>query len=165
MATARSKSPKSTKGALRVLIAHGVNLDLLGKREPEIYGSLSLAAINSHVESRLEMTRQMAGLTRAVELEFFQSNSEGDFLNKLSEGWDGCVINAGAWTHTSLAIADRLRGLRLPYVEVHLSNLARRESFRHRSFLAPDAIGVVQGLGVESYVGGLYGLLQHLAQK
>jgi 3-dehydroquinate dehydratase-2 len=151
-------APKS----LRILIAHGVNLDLLGKREPHIYGSDGLAEIEALVRRYSPVLAQLSGLPDPS-LHFYQSNHEGAFLDKLSEGWDGALINAGAWTHTSLALADRLVGLGLPFVEVHLSNLARREEFRHHSYAAPHAKGVCYGLGLGSYVSGLSGLYFQLA--
>ncbi len=167
MAAAKSTSGSAKSGnrPLKILIAHGVNLDLLGTREPDIYGSATADDINTLLQQKLSELCQLAGETRPVELHFFQSNDEAAFLQKLSDGWQGCVINAGAWTHTSLAIADRLRGLQLPYVEVHLSNLARREPFRHRSYLAAHALGTVHGLGADSYISGLYGLLRFLVQR
>src|SRR5436190_1810248 len=110
--------PRMTK----ILVANGVNMDLLGIRQPEIYGRQSLADIESILR---EQVRALATLARleTVELEFFQSNHEGVFLDKLTLGWDGILINPGAWTHSSLALADRLLGLNIPYVEVHLSQL------------------------------------------
>lgn len=158
-----SKRPKSTaKRVLNILVAHGVNLDLLGRRETAIYGNATIDAINAQLEESLPSLIELSGAP-AVELSFLQSNDEGEFLNALG-GYDGLLINAGAWTHTSLALADRLRGLGVPYVEVHLSNIAAREPFRHHSYLAPAASGIVYGLGTASYVAGLLGLLATLAR-
>lgn len=138
---------------LRILVANGVNLDLLGQREPGVYGKGTLADLEAHV-------RALA--PEGVALTFFQTNDEALFLAKISDGWDGAVINPGAWTHTSLALADRLKGLALPFVEVHLSNTMAREEFRHRSYSAPHAAGIVIGLGFDSYVAGLTGLVAKL---
>ena len=144
----------------RVLVASGVNLDLLGRRQPEIYGSDSLQDVHQSLHRFLPMLESL--LSVKVELETFQSNSESEFLAKRSEGWDGAVINPGAWTHTSLALADRLVGLELPFVEVHISNISQREDLRKNSFTAPIAMGVTYGFGVESYHTGLFGLLYQL---
>ena len=97
-----------------------------------------------------------------VRLHFYQSNSEADFLNEISKKWDGALINPGAWTHTSLALGDRLAALQLPFVEVHISNLSQREDFRKHSYLSPHAVGVVYGFGLGSYGAALIGLLNHL---
>lgn len=142
-----------------ILIANGPNLDLLGTREPGIYGTATLATIEQMVRDE---ARRLAALFKIPEpkLSFLQSNHEGIFLDALSQPWDGALINAGAWTHTSLALGDRLAALNRPFIEVHLSNLKKREPIRHHSYLAPLAAGVVFGLGVHSYTTGLYGLLQ-----
>jgi 3-dehydroquinate dehydratase-2 len=148
----------------RIIIAHGVNLDLLGQREPEIYGTTSLASIEADLR-RLNPGLAQVFAIEAAELSFYQSNHEGQFLDKLSEGWDGAVINPGAWTHTSLALADRLAGLKLPFSEVHLSNIAKREAFRQHSYSAPHAVGVCFGFGAASYVCGLSGLYALFAKQ
>lgn len=154
-ASKRAKS-KSNKGALRVLVANGVNLDLLGQREPSIYGQFSLA----DVEAAVRKYAESEGVH--VELSFFQSNDEREFLEALTGDFDGIVINPGAWTHTSLALGDRLKALRIPYVEVHISNTLARESFRHQSFISAGAVGVVIGFGMDSYRLGLEGLMRVL---
>ena len=151
---AKKKAPNS----VRILVANGVNLDLLGSREAEHYGAVTLQEIQSQMEASVVGLAEVAGLG-PVSLEFFQSNREHEFLEKLSNAYDGFLINPGAWTHTSLAIADRLRAVARPYVEVHLSNISAREEFRKKSFLAPGAAGVVYGMGAESYLAGLCGLL------
>lgn len=156
-------STKLPPKKLRILVAQGVNLDLLGSREPEIYGADTLASIESQLRQLAPGLAQLAGVA-APELHFFQTNHEGVFLDQLSQGWDGALINAGAWTHSSLALADRLVGLRLPFVEVHLSNLARREPFRHHSYAAPHALGVCYGFGANSYLSALTGLLLHFSR-
>lgn len=145
----------------KILIAHGVNLDRLGSREPQIYGSSNLAEINDGLFKIAPLIAQMIG-SPAPLLDFFQSNAEHELLNQISSGYDGILINPGAWTHTSLALADRLKGLAVPYVEVHLSNTASRETFRHHSYTAPHAAGVVSGFGAASYQAGLLGLMLKL---
>lgn len=147
----------------RILIANGVNLDLLGQREPEVYGLTTLASLEDELRKINPVLAKSFGL-EAAELIFYQSNHEGQFLEKLSEGWDGAVINPGAWTHTSLALADRLAGLKLPFAEVHLSNIAKREAFRQHSYAAPHAVGVCFGFGSASYSAGLTGLYAWLAK-
>lgn len=146
----------------QILVLNGVNLDLLGQRESQYYGSFTLQELELEL---LEVAPRIAAIVgfSGVRLTFFQTNQEAEFLQQLDQGWDGAVINAGAWTHTSLAIADRLRALSLPYVETHISNLAAREEFRQHSYLAPVAVGVVMGLGRYSYRAALYGLLCRLA--
>jgi len=151
------------KKSIKLLVIHGVNLDLLGKREPEIYGHLSLAAIEEKISKSLPMLE--AWFQTSITCQFFQTNHEGQFLDKLSDqDWDGIVMNPGAWTHTSLALADRLKALMIPYAEIHLSNISARESFRHQSYSAPGASGVVYGFGNSSYLAGLLGLLGRLSE-
>ncbi len=142
---------------LRLSVLHGPNLDLLGRREPALYGRASLAEIDASLEA---LARELG-----VELTTFQSNGEGAIVDRIHADADtaaGFVINAGAYTHTSIAIRDALLGVGLPFVEVHLSNIHAREEFRRRSLLADAALGVVAGFGVESYRLGLRGLVQHL---
>lgn len=145
---------------LRIAVVHGPNLNLLGVREPEIYGTDSLARVNealADVAAELECA-----------LEVFQSNSEGellDFLASVMERADGLVVNPAGLGHTSVALLDGLRAVALPFVEVHLSNPAARESFRRRSLLAPAAVGVVAGFGLDSYLFGLRCLHNHLARR
>ena len=130
---------------MRILIVNGPNLDLLGKREPEVYGTLSLWDI----ENRL---RQTYG---NVTLEFYQSNDEGGIIDALHKAMDGSaagvVLNAAAYTHYSYAIRDAVAALKVPVVEVHLSNIHAREEFRRRSVIAPVCTGVIAGFGVRSY--------------
>lgn len=165
MAKAKKASGKSTpKGGLKILVASGVNLDLLGRREPGIYGKETLDEIQAMLEEAAPGLAELAG-TPNPELVFFQTNDEEAYLKKLDEGFAGAVLNPGAWTHTSLALADRLKALSLPYVEVHLSNLAGREDFRKHSYAAPGAQGVVHGFGGDSYRLGLFGLLVRLAKR
>lgn len=132
---------------LNVLVANGVNLDLLGRREPEIYGGKNLFDLEKFLKKTLEEISADEGF----KLHFFQSNHEGVFLDELSKGWDGIIINPGAWTHTSLALADRLVGIQTPYVEVHISNVYSREKIRQQSFISANSLGVVGGFGFLSY--------------
>ena len=144
---------------MRIAVVHGANLRMLGRREPEVYGSDTLEDINGHVRTLAEQL--------GVEIEIFQSNSEGailDYLEEAAPRIDGILINPGAFTHTSVALRDALAGIDRPFVEVHLSNPAARESFRHRSYLAPVAAGVVAGFRAESYLLALRGLLAHLSR-
>ena len=144
-----------------ILVAHGVNLDLLGRREPLLYGHQTLDAINQILAADAPRLAQAFGLPEP-QLVFFQTNREDAMFDKIAEPFGGILINPGAWTHTSLALADRLRGIRTPYVEVHLSNLAAREPIRHISHAAPSATGVVYGFGAASYRAGLWGLMLRL---
>jgi 3-dehydroquinate dehydratase-2 len=142
---------------VKIGVVHGPNLNLLGKREPEVYGRHTLA----------EIDQQLAEAAQAVdvELKVFQSNVEGELVNFVQQAADevaGFVVNAGAYTHTSIALRDALVGVGRPFVEVHLSNLHAREVFRRRSLLAPKAVGAIMGFGVESYILGLNGLVSHL---
>ncbi len=142
---------------MRIAVVHGPNLRLLGRREPDVYGTTTLSDID---EKLSELGRDLD-----VEVESFQSNAEGailDFLEEAAERVDGFLVNPGALTHTSVALRDGLVGVGRPFVEVHLSNTAAREEFRHRSYLAPVALGVVAGFGPDSYLLGLRGLVEHL---
>jgi 3-dehydroquinate dehydratase-2 len=143
-----------------ILVLHGPNLNLLGQREPEIYGRTTLDEINAQLEA--------LAAERGADLRIVQSNHEGVLLDTIhaARGWaDGLLINAGAYTHTSAALADAVQAVALPAVEVHLSNIYAREAFRHHSWLAPVCIGQISGLGVDSYLLGLEGLIRVLAQK
>ena len=142
---------------MRVGVIHGPNLRLLGRREPEVYGTATLSDVNAAL-------MELAGRLD-VELETFQSNHEGEILDHVDDAAgrvDGFVINPGALTHTSVALRDALVGVDRPFVEVHLSNTAAREPFRHHSYLSGVAAGVVYGFGVESYLLGLRGLVARL---
>ncbi|NJL61643.1 MAG: type II 3-dehydroquinate dehydratase [Methylacidiphilales bacterium] len=145
---------------LSILVLHGPNLNLLGQREPGIYGSLSLADIN-----RL-LVEEASNLM--VEIFAVQSNHEGvlvDTIHSALAQHHGLLINAGAYTHTSVALRDAIAGVNLPTVEVHLSNIYRREEFRHHSYIAPVAIGQISGFGVQSYLLGLHALVDHLREQ
>ena len=145
---------------MRIAVVHGPNLNLLGRREPEVYGRATLADVDRALTE--------AGLELGVEIDAFQSNSEGALVDHVQEraaSVAGFVVNAGALTHTSVALRDALLGVARPYVEVHLSNVFAREPFRHHSYLADRAVGVVAGLGVDSYLFGLRGLVAHLRAR
>ncbi len=145
-----------------ILVMNGVNLDLLGQRQPDIYGSFSLSDLESLLMKESTALATACGLM-GVNLSFYQSNAEAEFIEKLTKvKVDGVLINPAAWTHTSLALADRLAAMPTPYVEVHISNLAVREDYRQKSYSAPHALGVVYGFGLDSYLVGLTGLLRHL---
>ncbi|MGI2905195.1 type II 3-dehydroquinate dehydratase [Tolypothrix sp. VBCCA 56010] len=145
---------------LSVLVLHGPNLNLLGQREPGIYGSLSLAEINRLLEEE--------GKKLQAKVSCLQSNHEGvlvDAIHGALGQHEGILINAGAYTHTSVALRDAIAAVNLPTVEVHLSNIYRREEFRHNSYIAPVAIGQISGFGVQSYLLGLQALVDHLRNK
>jgi 3-dehydroquinate dehydratase-2 len=136
-------------------ILNGPNLDRLGKREPEIYGATTLADLEKQLR---------AEFGRVAELEFFQSNHEGALVDKISvladAPCDGIVFNPGAFTHTSVALRDALSGAQRPTIEVHISNIYKREEFRHKSLTAAASIGVITGLGLEGYFAALRYLLK-----
>ncbi len=145
---------------MKIAVLHGPNLNLLGTREPAVYGTARL----EDVDARLTEVAEALG----VEIEFFQSNHEGALIDRIQERADavaGFLINAGGYTHTSVALRDALVGVNRPFVEVHISNIHRRESFRRESLLAPVAVGSVSGFGTESYALGLRGLVLHLTQR
>ncbi len=142
---------------MRVLVLHGPNLNLLGGREPDVYGTATLAAIEASLVS--------LGRELGVDLEFFQSNHEGALVDRIQQAagrFHGILINPAAYTHTSVALRDALVAVGLPFVEVHLSNIHAREPFRRRSLLSDRAVGVVTGFGPHSYALGLRGLVHHL---
>ena len=142
---------------MQLLALHGPNLNLLGTREPGVYGSQTLDQVNAELESRA----QALGAT----ISCFQSNHEGDLVDRIHEGRgrvDGILINAGAYTHSSIALRDALLGVAIPFVELHLSNTHAREPFRHHSTLADKAVGVICGFGPLSYTLALEGLVAHL---
>jgi len=142
---------------MNLLLINGPNLNLVGKREPSIYGSQTLEEIQ---EELLDVARELD-----AKLEFFQSNSEGEMIDCIQKSVgliDGILINAGAYTHTSIALRDALLGVAIPYVEIHLSNTYSREEFRHKSFLSDKALGLVCGFGAMSYQLALQGIVSYL---
>ena len=148
-----------TNPSVRILILHGPNLNLLGRREPEVYGQLTLAEI----DRRLHDHAAAAGL----KLRIIQSNHEGALIDAIHQaiGWaDGLLINPGAYSHTSYAIRDAIAAAGLPAVEVHLSNIQAREPFRHTSVVAPACVGQISGFGWRSYTLGLAALQEVLAE-
>lgn len=145
----------------RVLVLNGPNLNLLGTREPTVYGSRSLADIEAELA-------EVARRSRA-EVVFFQSNHEGALVDRIHsaklDGTDFLIVNAGAFTHTSVALRDALAAVALPFIEVHLSNVHRREPFRHHSYLADLALGTIVGLGAAGYRYALEYALGHTAKN
>lgn len=129
---------------MKIIIINGPNLNLLGKRENDIYGDESFNEFFSRLLSKYQ----------SVQLELYQSNIEGEIIDKLQEvgySYDGVILNAAAYTHTSVAIGDTVKAITTPVVEVHISNTFSREEFRHTSFISPNAKGVIQGFGLQSY--------------
>ncbi len=144
--------------AQRILVLHGPNLNLLGSREPHLYGHTTLAELNARLESLSE--------SLGACLEGFQSNHEGVLVDRIQaarlDGTDFIVINAAAYTHTSVAIRDALSAVKIPFLEVHLSNVYQREAFRHHSYLSELALGVVAGLGPQGYEAAVRFAVQHV---
>lgn len=137
---------------MKILILNGPNLNLLGKREPGIYGAQGFEEYYEELRKRYP----------DVEFEYFQSNIEGAMIDKLHEvgfSYDGIVLNAGAYTHTSVALQDAIRGIAAPVVEVHISNVHKREEFRHHSMISCACLGVICGFGLDSYRLGVEALL------
>ena len=145
---------------MKILVLHGPNLNLLGLREPEIYGHTTLDDINRSIETTAEK--------EGVEVRAIQSNHEGTLVDEIQQAreWaDGILINPGGYTHTSVAIRDAIAAVGLPTVEAHLSNVHAREELRHHSYIAPVALGQICGFGANSYLLGLQALIYHIRGK
>jgi 3-dehydroquinate dehydratase-2 len=140
---------------MRILILNGPNLNLLGKREKNIYGSQSF-------DHYLEL---LIPVFEGISIDYFQSNWEGELIDKLQTSpgvYEGIVLNAGGYTHTSVALADAIAAIQVPVVEVHISNLLKREDFRHQSLIGPNCIGTIMGFGLDSYRLGIESLRVYL---
>ncbi len=145
---------------MHLLLVNGPNLNLLGQREPDLYGTSTLGSIENDLKKKAKI--------EGIQLEFYQSNFEGALVERIHKAIgqiDGILINAGAYTHTSVALRDALVGAQIPYVELHLSNTNAREEFRHHSFLSDHALGVICGFGALSYHLALQGLMDHLRNR
>jgi 3-dehydroquinate dehydratase-2 len=143
---------------MKILLINGPNLNLLGKREQSIYGKTSFETYFQALKDKY----------KEIELEYYQSNVEGELINEIHEkgfSYDGIVINAGAYTHTSVAIRDAISGVTAPVVEVHISNILTRESFRHESIIGPVCIGSIMGFGLDSYRLGIEALKNYIKSK
>ncbi len=138
---------------MQIIIINGPNLNLLGKREPDIYGKEDFETFFDSLKNKYPK----------VKLHYFQSNIEGEIINKIQEvgfHYDGIILNAAAYTHTSVGIGDAIKAITTPVVEVHISNTFSRESFRHQSYIAPNAAGIIVGFGLKSYELALLSLLK-----
>lgn len=145
---------------MQILLLNGPNLNMLGKREPEVYGATSLADIENSLRA--------IAISNGVELQAFQSNAEHALIDRIHASAnivDGIIINPAAFTHTSIALRDALLSVNIPFIEVHLSNVHRRETFRHHSYFSDIAIGTLVGLGADGYEYALNALIKHLQQK
>ncbi len=146
---------------MKILVINGPNLNMLGIREPEIYGNTTLLNINNEL---LEFSKQF----ESVELDFFQSNLEGEIVEKIQKAmniFDGIIINPAAYTHTSVAITDAIKAVNIPTVEVHLSNIQKREEFRKNSITSSACIGQIAGFGKNSYLAALLCLVKYLKNE
>lgn len=138
---------------MQIIIINGPNLNLLGKREPDIYGKEDFETFFDSLKNKYPQ----------VDLHYYQSNIEGEIINKIQEvgfHYDGIILNAAAYTHTSVGIGDAIKAITTPVVEVHISNTFSRESFRHQSYIAPNAAGIIVGFGLKSYELALLSLLK-----
>ena len=129
---------------MKIIIINGPNLNLLGKREPAVYGNITFDAFFTKIKKKYV----------DFELEYFQSNIEGELIDKIQEvgySYDGIILNAAAYTHTSVGIGDAIKAIAVPVIEVHISNVYSREKFRHKSYIAPNAKGIIAGFGMRSY--------------
>ena len=137
---------------MKIIIINGPNLNLTGKREPEIYGSTTFPEYITHLQE----------IFKDHQIEYFQSNIEGVLIDKLNEvgfSYDGIILNPGGYSHTSIALADAIKGIITPVIEVHLSNIASRESYRHNSYTAANCVGIISGLGMFGYNAAISFLL------
>jgi 3-dehydroquinate dehydratase-2 len=159
--TTRRQGKRKSELPLRLLVLHGPNLNLLGSREPGVYGTTPLADIHKAMEAR--------GRTAGVQLESFQSNHEGELIDRVQsarvEGIEFIIINPAGYTHTSIALRDALAAVAIPFIEVHLSNIHGREAFRHHSYFSEIAVGVICGLGALGYELALEAALSHLGRR
>lgn len=133
---------------MKIIVINGPNLNLLGKREPEIYGSTSFEDYFETLQNKFPQ----------IALSYFQSNVEGELINKIHEvgfSYDAILLNAGGYTHTSVAISDAIAGITTPVLEVHISNIYKREEFRHKSILSKECVGMISGLGLKGYELGI----------
>ena len=145
---------------MNILLINGPNLNLLGTREPDIYGNKTLNDIENDLTS--------VANEKSINLECFQSNHEGEIVDKIQDSiksTQGILINAGAFTHTSISIRDALIGSKIPFVEIHISNIFSREEFRKESYLTDKAIGIISGFGITSYFLGLEGIIEFLSSN
>jgi len=152
---ASAKKDSGTTLNARILVLHGPNLNLLGTREPDVYGRTTLADIHAMMEARAHV--------EGVQIESFQSNSEGGLIDRVqaagAEGIEFIILNPGGYTHSSVALRDALAAVRIPFIEVHLSNIFARETFRHHSYFSEIAVGTICGLGAQGYALALEAVL------
>lgn len=142
---------------MKILVINGVNMNMLGLREPEKYGTMTL--------KDLEKELYAFSFELGIDIETFQSNFEGEIVEKIhsaKDNFDGIIINAGAYTHTSIAIRDAIASIDVPTVEIHMTNIYRREEFRHHSYIAPVCVGQISGFGINSYKLGLKAIVDYL---
>lgn len=141
---------------MRLLIINGPNLNLIGQREEEIYGDISFEAYFKQLQAKYS----------DINLEYYQSNVEGELINRLQQAdHDGIILNAGGYTHTSVSIHDCIRAIKVPVLEVHISNIASREKFRHESLISPVAVGCIFGFGLDGYAMGIDYFVNYLNNR
>lgn len=140
---------------MRIIIINGPNLNLLGKREPDVYGNTSFETFFSTLKANFNQ----------IDLHYFQSNIEGELISKIQDAdaeFDSIILNAAAYTHTSVGIGDAVKAITIPVIEVHISNTFARESFRHQSYIAPNAKGIIVGFGMQSYTLAIQSLINKI---
>lgn len=143
---------------MKILIINGPNLNLLGTREPDIYGNQSFQSFFETIKANF----------KEIDLEYYQSNVEGEIINKLHDAgfsYDGIILNAGGYTHTSVAISDAIAAIKTDVIEVHISNIYKREEFRHKSIISKECIGMISGLGLEGYLLAITYLMNRKESK